>query len=236
MDLPGIVPWGRSFDEYVAMFALSEQDLALRLLGCGDGPAAFNAEASRRGARVVSVDPIYAWPAERIRERIAEVRPMIESELRAEPERCVWERFRDIDDLIHTRLSAMDQFLAHYAAARAGKAYVAGKLPSLPFPDHSFALVLVSHLLFTYSTHLDAAAHRSAMAELMRISTEIRIFPLLTLSGEPSPHLPSLVTQAEAAGWTAEIKRVDYQFQRGGDRMLQLRSPRRQVQTQMACR
>jgi hypothetical protein len=44
-----IVPWGRSFDEYRQMFALTEADLGGRLVGCGDGPASFNAEATRRG-------------------------------------------------------------------------------------------------------------------------------------------------------------------------------------------
>ncbi|WP_216593342.1 hypothetical protein [Cyanobium gracile] len=47
--LEQIVPWGRSFEEYVAMFSLADSDLAGRILGCGDGPAGFNAEASRQG-------------------------------------------------------------------------------------------------------------------------------------------------------------------------------------------
>ena len=51
--LEQVVPWGRSFDEYRAMFALSDADLDGRLLGCGDGPASFNAVATRRGAKVI---------------------------------------------------------------------------------------------------------------------------------------------------------------------------------------
>jgi hypothetical protein len=48
--LSDVVPWGRSFDEYQRMFVLSEDDLATTILGCADGPASFNAEATRRGA------------------------------------------------------------------------------------------------------------------------------------------------------------------------------------------
>ena len=41
--LDSIVPWGRSFDEYCRMFALSADDLARkRILGCADGPAGFD--------------------------------------------------------------------------------------------------------------------------------------------------------------------------------------------------
>ncbi|MEM6717567.1 MAG: SAM-dependent methyltransferase, partial [Cyanobacteria bacterium P01_C01_bin.147] len=43
ITLDTIVPWGRSYAEYVAMFNLTEADLAGRILGCADGPAAFNA-------------------------------------------------------------------------------------------------------------------------------------------------------------------------------------------------
>ena len=59
--LDKVVPWGRSFDEYCRMFLLTDQDLAGRIVGCADGPASFNAEATRLGTRVVSCDPIYAF-------------------------------------------------------------------------------------------------------------------------------------------------------------------------------
>lgn len=63
-ELSGVVPWGRSYAEYVAMFALSDEDLNRRILGCGDGPAAFNAGLTGRGGSVVSVDPLYAFSAD----------------------------------------------------------------------------------------------------------------------------------------------------------------------------
>ena len=67
--LDKVVPWGRSFDEYRRMFVLTEDDLRRGVLGCADGPAGFNAEATRRGMRVTSCDPLYAFSAEQIRDR-----------------------------------------------------------------------------------------------------------------------------------------------------------------------
>ena len=49
--LSDIVPWGRSYDEYLRMFGLGDAELRLRILGCADGPASFNAEGTRRGDR-----------------------------------------------------------------------------------------------------------------------------------------------------------------------------------------
>jgi hypothetical protein len=69
MTLDAIVPWGRSYNEYVRMFDLQEPDLEKRILGCADGPASFNAEKRHRGKSVVSVDPLYAFSQEEIRHR-----------------------------------------------------------------------------------------------------------------------------------------------------------------------
>lgn len=66
-----VVPWGRSFDEYRRMFNLTEAELDLSIVGCGDGPASFNVEMLRRGQRVISCDPLYQLSAGRIKQRIA---------------------------------------------------------------------------------------------------------------------------------------------------------------------
>ncbi len=58
-----IVPWGRSFDEYLDMFNLSEDDLARDIVGVGGGPASFNVQMYQRGTSMVSVDPVYRYTA-----------------------------------------------------------------------------------------------------------------------------------------------------------------------------
>ena len=60
-SLAEVVPWGRSYDEYVAMFDLAPADLQGKIIGCGDGPASFNGVLAGRGGSVVSIDPIYVF-------------------------------------------------------------------------------------------------------------------------------------------------------------------------------
>ena len=72
MKLGEAIPWGRSFDEYRRLFALTDQDLQGTVLGCGDGPASFNAEATALGHRVVSCDPLYAFSPSQIERRAGE--------------------------------------------------------------------------------------------------------------------------------------------------------------------
>lgn len=222
MRLEDIVPWGRSFEEYVRMFALAGADLDGRILGCGDGPASFNAEARSRGVDVLSVDPLYAFPAAVIAERIEQTRPQIERGLREGRQRYVWTAVGDVDGLIATRLRAMGRFLADYGTPGAAGRYCAAALPALPLRDGAFDLALVSHLLFTYSERIGAAGHVDAVRELLRAAREVRIFPLLTLDGRPSPHLDAVTAVAGQCGWQARIERVDYEFQVGANRMLRL--------------
>ncbi|MFN9173477.1 MAG: SAM-dependent methyltransferase, partial [Synechocystis sp.] len=70
MKLEKVVPWGRTLEEYKSMFSLSETDLTAKILGCGDGPASFNAEMIELGHHVVSIDPIYQFSAEQIEQRV----------------------------------------------------------------------------------------------------------------------------------------------------------------------
>ena len=97
------------------------------------------------------------------------------------------------------------------------------ELPTLPFPDASFDLALCSHFLFLYSSQLGASFHLSAIREMCRVATEVRIFPLLALGGCTSRHLDRSVDDLRASGFAASIEDVPYEFQRGGNQMLRIR-------------
>ena len=136
--LESVVPWGRSFAEYCRMFDLGAAELRSTILGCGDGPASFNAEATRRGARVVSCDPIYRWNANQIRDRLdATYAQVIEQTLENAGE-FVWTSIQSVDELGRIRMSAMNEFLDDFPAGKAEGRYVAAELPTLPFADHWF--------------------------------------------------------------------------------------------------
>ena len=220
--LHDVVPWGRSFDEYCRMFSLTDADLGRTILGCGDGPAGFNAEATRRGARVISCDPIYRVGTAQIRERIAATSGEVLQQTRQNAEHFVWDVIPSVEALGAMRMAAMEEFLADYESGRAAGRYVDASLPDLPFANRSFDLALCSHFLFLYSEQLGKAFHLQAVRELTRVASEVRIFPLLTLAGERSPFVARAVDHLRASGIAASIESVDYEFQRGGNQMLRV--------------
>jgi len=205
------------------MFELSSHDLSGRILGCGDGPASFNAEANERGIRVVSCDPIYMFPGRAIEQRVNECYEDLIAQVKAHPNGFIWSDFRDPEDLGRCRLRAMRRFLADLPMGRRKGRYVAAALPKLPFATDSFDLALVSHLLFLYSEHLDLEFHWESLKELLRVSRELRVFPLLTLRQDRSTHLAVLLDRCTAMPWDVQIKSVPYEFQRGGNEMLRIR-------------
>ena len=182
--LDQVVPWGRSFDEYRRMFALTEADLHLRIVGCGDGPASFNAEATRRGTKIVSFDPIYLWEVAQIRDRIAATYEEILAQTRRNADEFVWDSIRSVEELGRVRMAAMQAFLDDYGPGKVEGRYVAAELPALPVADASFDLALCSHFLFLYTNQLGEAFHRSAIQEMCRVAAEVRIFPL-SCAGRP---------------------------------------------------
>src|SRR5262245_48467626 len=221
--LEQVVPWGRSFDEYRAMFAISDADLAGRILGCGDGPASFNMRATGAGASVVSCDPIYRWSAAEIRGRIDKTYEQVLEQARLNAHEFVWETIASVDALGRVRMAAMQEFLADYPNGGRDGRYVAAQLPSLPFADGEFDLALCSHLLFLYSDQLGEALHRASIIELARVAREVRVFPLIALGGAPSPFVDGCVTLLREKGYDVSVERVAYEFQRGGNQMLRVR-------------
>jgi SAM-dependent methyltransferase len=221
--LDEVVPWGRSFEEYQRMFALTEDDLRLRLLDCGAGPASFNVQATRGGARVISCDPLYHWDADDIQQRIAETYDKVIDQTRLNRDEFVWDAIPSVEALGALRMAAMSEFLVDYEFGKPAGRYVEAELPVLPFLDDSFDLALCSHLLFLYTDQLGDTFHFLAVRELCRIATEVRIFPLLALGATHSPFVDPVAQVFTHLGLRVTIEKVRYEFQRGGNQMMRIR-------------
>jgi len=165
MKLNEVVPWGRTLSEYKLMFALSDADLNKSILGCGDGPASFNAEMTELGHSVVSIDPIYEFSAEQIKQRVLEAYEPVIKQTKQNSNSYIWKNFRDADELGYARLAAMEKFLLDYEAGRTAGRYLPLSLPNLELADNQFGLCVCSHLLFLYSEQLSLDFHIASIHE-----------------------------------------------------------------------
>lgn len=218
-QLNGVVPWGRTFDEYRAMFLLGDKELSQKIAGFGDGPASFNGEARQKGICVTSFDPIYQFMREQIEQRIEEVRPIVMQQMADNAENYVWNDIRDLDDLEQRRMGAMRLFLSDFERGREEGRYIYHELPNRTnFADNAFDIGLSSHFLLLY-TALGYDFHIAAVSEMLRVCREVRIFPILDLDGR-SAELIDLVIGYFREKYSVEIRQTDYEFQKGGNKLL----------------
>jgi SAM-dependent methyltransferase len=222
--LDKVVAWGRSFEEYVAMFALSEGDLRKRFLGCGDGPANFNYVMTQRGRHVISADPIYHFSEEEIRNRIDETFEEVIEQTRNNMNEFIWKHISSVEELGRVRMAAMNDFLSDYAIGLRDGRYVEASLPVLPFDDGQFDIALCSHFLFLYSEHYSENYHIQSIQELCRVASEVRIFPLLELGSKRSRHIDRVFNSLKKDGFAVHIEQVPYEFQKGGNEMLRVKT------------
>jgi len=225
MELSEVVPWGRAFSEYREMFSLTNDDLGKKILGCGDGPASFNAELSSSGGNVTSIDPIYRFSPGQIRSRIEEVYPQVMEQVSKNYTDYVWNAIRSVEDLGKVRMEAISIFLRDYKNNQKSGRYINASLPVLPFEGGEFDLALCSHYLFLYSEHVNLELHIQSMKELCRVAKEVRVYPLLSIkSNKESPHLKPVMTELERNGISTSLVSVPYEFQKGAIKMLVAKS------------
>lgn len=222
MKLEKVIPFGRSMDEYKKIFVLSDRDLNRKIVGVGDGPASFNAEMSALGKTVVSVDPLYVFSAEEIEKQFYSVVGNIIAQVKKTPGDWVWSYHRSPEHLEENRVQALHAFVADYEIGKTKGRYIVGELPTLDFERNKFDLALCSHFLFLYSDQLPYEFHRASVLEMLRVASEVRIFPLLTLMLKASPHVQPLIEELKTEGYSVSIEKVAYELQRGGNEMLRI--------------
>jgi len=204
------------------MFSLTPDDLNLKILDCGGGPSGFNAEMTRQGKKVKSIDPIYNLSADDIEIRINETYDDVINQTRVNADKFIWQNISSVEELGCIRMAAMKQFLDDFKQGKIEGRYIYTELPSLPFTDKKFDIALSSHFLFLYSSNLSLDFHRKAINEMVRVARDIRIFPLVNVNAIPSPYVKHIKKELMEKGYKVAIEKVEYEFQKGGNEILRI--------------
>ena len=221
-ELKNVVPWGRNLEEYTRIFKLTDSDYKSRIISFGDGPASFNFEMTKLDRKVVSLDPIYQFTRDELKQRIAETKDIILEQTKTNHNNFVWTNIKSIQDLEHIRMDAMNNFIDDFELGKTKERYIYHELPnSTKFSDLSFDLGLSSHFLILYS-QLGLDFHIKSISEMLRICKEIRIFPILNLNAVKSEVLEGIIDYFKS-DYQISIDLVDYEFQKRGNQMLKIK-------------
>ncbi|QEC79675.1 SAM-dependent methyltransferase [Mucilaginibacter ginsenosidivorax] len=219
--LKSVVPWGRTLAEYQKMFGLTPADVNLNILSVGDGPASFNAELTRMQGSVTSIDPVYQFSKTEIEQRIIETKTEVIEQMTTNYDKFVWNEIKTIDDLVSIRMNAMKNFLADFEKGKNEGRYVTHMMPDkTPYRDQQFDIGLSSHFLLLYA-NLGVDFHIATIQEMLRVCKQVRIFPVLNLDAQKN-HVIDTVLDHFAKHYVLKLVKVDYEFQKGGNHMLQI--------------
>lgn len=225
LDIHRIAFIGRTFDEYMRIFALDESLLRKGpVLDCPAGAASFAAEANRAGVDVVACDILYDLKLQELIRKGEEDIRLIYDKVGKVSHLYVWDYYKNRDELIAHRKKSLTLFADDFADGLSHDRYRKAALPHLPFNDNAFSLVISSHFLFLYGSMLDPEFHKASLMELMRVSSgEVRLFPLHGLDAKPYPYLGEVISFLHTVEIDAEITEMPFEFQRGGNKMITLR-------------
>lgn len=217
--LNSVVPWGRNFSEYKAMFMLTDEDLQKKIAGFGDGPASFNLEIHKMGADVTSYDIVYQFSKDELQNRIEEVRSIVMEQMKENKDNYVWKNIKSLDELEKTRMSAMSMFLEDFEKGKAEGRYIYHNLPEkINAEDNTYDIGLSSHFLLMY-TDLGYDFHIKAISEMLRLCREIRIFPVCDLDGSKTELIDD-VKNYFSKDYDVRLLKTEYEFLKDGNKMM----------------
>jgi hypothetical protein len=224
LDIDRIAFIGRTYDEYRKIFDLDRAVLAKgRVLDCPAGASSFTAEAYLKGIDVTACDIMYNLKADELFEKGEKDIQHVFEKFNEVPHLYTWSYYRDKEDVISRRKSALERFTHDFQDGLAAGRYVPAELPVLPFPDNHFSLVLSGHFLFLYSDRLRPDFHLNCLKELVRVCAGIvLVFPLSGLDAKPYEHMDDVITSLESSGINVEITKTFFEFQTGSRRMMRL--------------
>ena len=225
----GVAITSRGFDEYVRMFDLSEGELtAGEIVDVAAGGSSFTADASDRGLKARAVDPRYAAERVPLIQEAAEEIEVSAGKLANLRDRYDWTFYGSLERHREMRFQSLRRFATHIHSDSGRFCYSEGRLPSLPFGDDLFSLVLCSHFLFLYEEQFDYEFHLQSVLEMMRVCKPggvIRIYPVMSLRFERYTHLEKLLEAINGHGGETELFRTKLSFIPGSEYGLRIMLP-----------
>jgi hypothetical protein len=211
------------------MFMLHTEDL---IGGCvldvAGGASSFTADARRLGIFAEAADPLYDKSSEEIAVHGFQEIDVVAAKMEKLKDVYDWSYYGSVERHKAGRIAALERFLQDYENREETKRYHQASLPSLPFDDNSFELVLCSHFLFLYEEQFDFDFHLAAVGELLRVCKpggEVRIYPLLSFKTAEYSRLPDLIHALGLNGNFAQKRDANLPFLPNSHQFLSISKP-----------
>ncbi|PHQ79629.1 MAG: hypothetical protein COB66_06480 [Coxiella sp. (in: Bacteria)] len=214
--IPG---WIHGLEEYEQMFDLKPEDFKKSILDFPGSISSFNAEVHAEAKHVVSGDAIYAKDMTEM-QAYADKLFALNSEYLTQHADDLLQKGKDgLEFVFEMWQRNQARFLEDYAAAKGQGRYERVLMPNLPYETHQFQLALCSDYVFNGHAHNDCRPEQVVL-ELCRVAEEVRIFPLLTETGDISEWLGPIMLELQNNNYGVEVRQVSFENLKGGNAMM----------------
>ena len=213
---------GRTFEEYMAFFDLDFKTLrGKKVLDCPSGVSSFVANARALDIDAHGCDIIYNYDTASIIKRAEDSIELIYQDV-AWMANHNFDFYGSITKHRAHRENALEGFCKHFNDTH----YTFQTLPKLSYGDKEFDLLLSSHLLFVYDERLNLEFHLQSIHEMLRVTKEIRIFPLIDFKNSRQHHNDNFspFVNTVLKTFNAKIVPVAFEFQPRGNAMMVIKS------------
>ncbi len=215
LNFENIAITGRIFEEYSAFFDLELEDLkSKKILDCPSGASSFVQTLKQNGIFAKGVDIIYKFTKDEIEKQGIKTLEKIYQNT-SWMDAYKMDFYKTKENHKKHREDALKGFLKDYKLDD----YIYCELPNLPFENKEFDLLLSSHLFFVYDDRLDYDFHKNSILEMLRVSKEVRLFPLVDIQNSKvleeknfSPFVYKIIEEL-SKDFKCEIIKTDFEFQ-----------------------
>ena len=215
LNFENIAITGRIFEEYSAFFDLELEDLkSKKILDCPSGASSFVQTLKQNGIFAKGVDIIYEFSKDEIEKQGIKTLEKIYQNT-SWMDTYKMDFYKTKENHKKHREDALKGFLKDYNLDD----YIYCELPNLPFENKEFDLLLSSHLFFVYDDRLDYDFHKNSIVEMLRVSKEVRLFPLVDIQNSKaleeknfSPFVYKIIEEL-SKDFKCEIIKTDFEFQ-----------------------
>ena len=215
LNFENIAITGRIFEEYSAFFDLELEDLkSKKILDCPSGASSFVQTLKQNGIFTKGVDIIYEFSKDEIEKQGIKTLEKIYQNT-SWMDAYKMDFYKTKENHKKHREDALKGFLKDYNLDD----YIYCELPNLPFENKEFDLLLSSHLFFVYDDRLDYDFHKNSILEMLRVSKEVRLSPLVDIQNSKvleeknfSPFVYKIIEEL-SKDFKCEIIKTDFEFQ-----------------------
>lgn len=222
--LKKFILWGHRLSDYKEMFNLSDEALKEKhIVEFGAGATSFNVEMAKLGYKVISIDPMYEYPLDQIKNIVSEVFDGTVREIKQSPKKYNLKSKDELVALVSKREEGMQLFFDDFDKGRKQGRYLSPKeFYEQNQTGYVFDLALITHHLFVNYEDKEVDEHVELILQMIRLAGEVNIFPLIDKYGKNSVLLGPVMLALQQQNLGLEVCQVGSQLQKSGNAMLRV--------------